>query len=395
MKDLAELDFTATVKDYDYTMRAMMGMDRVLSSEQFAEMDSDAIFNYLIHEMEIVTFSDYLKRYIYERAGFEIPFANVTDEMFMELIISNFEDKGSPYSMTQTTRRRSTIVKAWVENSQCSRDGVFALAFGLNMTDEDVSMFLTKVLKEEDFDFDDARETVFWSCLHRCKGYRYAKKILEQYESLDSDGKINQKLWDAMRNSPQMYLISDDNLIKYLSYLKASSSEESRRNQKVKEFQAVYDRVCDAVSSVYYEGELENEINPVDIEKALLCGVPMTGTGNIQKISKSLLSSHFQQKLMTRQRLNKLINGQQHVDRFDLITLLFLIYALTVAPEWPTERALSYIDEINEILNRCGMMDIYPVNPYEAFILMCMLTDYPLSAYSEVMELSYDVEERL
>lgn len=53
---------------------------------------------------------------------------------------------------------------------------------------------------------------------------------------------------------------------------------------------------------------------------------------------------------------------------------------------------MRYIDEINPILNRCGMMDLYPVNPYESFVLMCLLSEYPLATYAEVWEQSYDTE---
>ena len=44
---------------------------------------------------------------------------------------------------------------------------------------------------------------------------------------------------------------------------------------------------------------------------------------------------------------------------------------------------------INEILKNCGMAAIYPVNPYESFILMALLSQDPFVVYSEVLELSY------
>ena len=50
---------------------------------------------------------------------------------------------------------------------------------------------------------------------------------------------------------------------------------------------------------------------------------------------------------------------------------------------------MKYIDEANEILNYCSMMGIYPVNPYESFVLMCLLTEEPLSVYNDVWEMSY------
>ena len=49
--------------------------------------------------------------------------------------------------------------------------------------------------------------------------------------------------------------------------------------------------------------------------------------------------------------------------------------------------------EIQEILARCEMGEIYIVNPYECFILMCLLTDCPLAVFSEIWEKSYEEGE--
>lgn len=50
---------------------------------------------------------------------------------------------------------------------------------------------------------------------------------------------------------------------------------------------------------------------------------------------------------------------------------------------------LQYIEKINEILKKCGMIGIYPVNPYESFVLMCLLSEDPLNVYTEIWEMSY------
>ena len=49
--------------------------------------------------------------------------------------------------------------------------------------------------------------------------------------------------------------------------------------------------------------------------------------------------------------------------------------------------------EIQEILARCEMSEIYIVNPYECFLLMCLLTDCPLAVFSEIWEKSYEEGE--
>ena len=80
----------------------------------------------------------------------------------------------------------------------------------------------------------------------------------------------------------------------------------------------------------------------------------------------------------------------QEVERFDLIALLFFLNSMPTDDEFPNHRCIRYIDEANRMLKDCGMSELYPVNGYEAFILMCLLTEYPLEAYCAVWEKSYE-----
>ena len=46
--------------------------------------------------------------------------------------------------------------------------------------------------------------------------------------------------------------------------------------------------------------------------------------------------------------------------------------------------------ETNRMLEECGMMKLYPVNPYDAFVMMCLVSDYPPGTWSDVWEMSYE-----
>ena len=48
------LDFNQTVRDYDFTRRAIRRVNSVVYSPEFEEMDSDAIFKALFEEMQLV-----------------------------------------------------------------------------------------------------------------------------------------------------------------------------------------------------------------------------------------------------------------------------------------------------------------------------------------------------
>ena len=54
---------------------------------------------------------------------------------------------------------------------------------------------------------------------------------------------------------------------------------------------------------------------------------------------------------------------------------------------------MDFLDSTNEILEKCFMGKFYIQNPYECFLLMCMLSDDPLGTYADVWELSYEKQD--
>ena len=113
-------------------------------------------------------------------------------------------------------------------------------------------------------------------------------------------------------------------------------------------------------------------------------------SGNLKKMSASILAKHFSQKRFSRQRITNILNHKFPVERFDLITLQFFIVSQELDEEDPFNRYREFLDRIQGILKRCGMGEIYIVNPYECFILMCLLTDCPLAVFAEIWEMSYE-----
>lgn len=83
---MQDLDFEQNVafdkvQEYEFTRRAAQRFRQVVSLDSFEDEDADVIFHYLYKEMELVSFGDHLKRYIYERAELEEPFSEVPQEV--------------------------------------------------------------------------------------------------------------------------------------------------------------------------------------------------------------------------------------------------------------------------------------------------------------------------
>ena len=117
--------------------------------------------------------------------------------------------------------------------------------------------------------------------------------------------------------------------------------------------------------------------------------VPVTKNGNMK--SFACLKKQFSGKRLSRERISKVLAGKP-VERFDLITLIFLIYALDDEnlESGAGPRFSAFVEVTNELLMEADMMELYPVNPYEAFILMCVVSEDLIDTFALVWKKSYE-----
>ena len=402
---MQDLDFEQTVafdsvKDFEFTRKAAQRFRQVVSLDGFEDEDADVIFHYLYKEMELVSFGDHLKRYIYERAGLEEPFAEIPQEVYRDIAVESFKETYTPKSMNPTSTKLPALVNNWLTQASVKRETVFLLGFGLRMSVEDVSDFLTRVLKEQDFDFHNPEEVIYRYCYFKQLPYSKAEEYKELYKTLEpakEKGNLSKVI------SGEVILDTEEKLFLYLSYLKAGWDDpRNEKSQAFQEFQKLLLHAKEIIAAMYQKDEEEKgrekiwkaeNITPSDVEKVICNGIPINQMGNLKKMSASILARHFSQKRFSRQRITNILNHKFPVERFDLLTFEFFIVSQEMEEEDHSERNHHFIEEAQEILKKCGMSEIYIVNPYECFLLMCLLTDCPLAVFSEVWEMSYEESE--
>ena len=185
-----------------------------------------------------------------------------------------------------------------------------------------------------------------------------------------------------------------EKLEKTISELKTANNElqrdieqKEKRDQMRKEFLSnVSHELKTPIALVqgYAEG-LKECINDDAESRDFYCEVIMDEASKMNKLVKNLLT------------LNELEFGNEVVtmERFDLITLIFLLYALNEdkLSMYAGVRFTEFVEKTNNLLAEAGMMSLYPVNPYEAFILMCIVSADPLDTFAAVWEKSYEESE--
>ncbi len=399
---MRELDLEETVHEtlheFDYTKRAARSFRHLVNSEDFEDLDRETIYQFLKSRKEAVPFCSYLKRYIYLKSEMEDDFNAVDEKEYQYIIMSSFEENQAPRAFEETTRKWSATVKKWLEQETAQRKTVFLLGFGLNMTPEDVSDFLTKALLEADFNFCDPTETIFWYCYKNHFHYAKAQDLLQTYSKIQPEPLppyIKEENIEDMLNNRDCNIKTEEGLLHYLAYLKNVSSGQNGDMEAYHEFEMMWrqlqERLAEDATLSDDEGKVwqTDEISGLYMEKALLYGIPRDENDNMVKMSQSILYRQFGRKRFSRQRISK-IQKDHEVDRLDLITLEFLLVSLDENYSNNMNRYDSFLEDMNAILKRCGMYQIYPPNTQEAFILACLMTEEPLEVYNDVLQMSYE-----
>lgn len=242
-------------------------------------------------------------------------------------------------------------------------------------------------------------------------------------------GRIYSEQTIGVRNS--MLTIHDDaTLIAHLSKLKANESMSTMSFTAKKYFGRLYDEARELIAKMYntyedaeYEEAVQtyihrlsfndrlfdsdkqrrieqfrsqkkvftkDDITESDIEHIICAAIPTDRHGNLTPSKASKLNEQFAGKRFSRQRIGDILSEKAEVTRFDLITLNFFVFTQKL-DEYsdPKSRYLQFHKSTDEILENCFLGKIFIQNPYECFVLMCILSDDPLGTYADVWELSY------
>ena len=390
-------------KNYDglnFTVNDKTVFLNTVNHEFFQENEAELIYEALKSGLVKRSFGDYLKRYICRRAELEGNWRDIPLNVYRQIIIESFADNSTPASFTPTTAKLSALTKNWLTQDTVKRKVVFLLAFGLGMSEEDVSYFLMKVLRERDINPKDPFELICWYCIRNRLGYPKCAQLLEQFESLKPNEVLREDIFGERTVSIRhLYSgINDDAaLMAQLSKMKSADNLSLFSVTARYYFDKLYAEVKTIIAKSYSNYWNNNkgktytaeDITAGDVERILCSSVPRDKNGNLTKLSLSEHTAGFSDRRFSRQHIFEILNGNCDVDRFDLITLEFLIYSqkLDEYPD-PKQRFLKFTDSINAILSECSMGELIISNTYECFVMMCMLTEDPLITYSDVWAMS-------
>ena len=416
----------------DFTVKAQKHFTSAVEDPYFRDEDPDIIFDTLRDKIQILSCGDYLRRMIYRKNNLEGDYRLIPMETYRDLICREFENRNVPCSFTSKTARIRNIARNWLEQKAISRTNVFLLGFGLGLSTEEVDGFLTKVLMEQRINSRDPFEVVCWYCFENHLGYSTYEKLWNQFVEMDRSEMMAELLDSTVRYKRKMTgIVNENQLMRYLLELPQTDTSKRQSFAARNWFDQLYDQTCVMIAEMKTEAEREEagilarrleerlsrtdamydyqkqsmiasrrsayheykkqEISPADLKQWLFASVPKDHHGNLLPVKKSTLSEQFTGKRLGRQHIGEIMEGKVPITRFDLMTLNFFLYSQPpFLNQEPRDRYHRFVQNTNDILEQCDMGPIYVANPYESFLLMCLLTDDPLGSFADIWELSYE-----
>lgn len=393
-------------RSMDFTNKAWDVLYGAVDSNYFRDRDANLIYSALRERMKFIPFGEYLKRYIYRQACLEEPFKEVPLKEYQQIIKGAFSDNNTPQSFDPTTAKLSALSKKWLTQQTVRRKVVFLLGFGLGMSVDDVNGFLTKGLREQGINAKNPFEVICWYCYKNGFGYPTFEKLWRIYNETPPNSLDVKLLYSDLtigaRNAMNS-INSEAALITFVSKLKTDNSYPQHSVTAKKCFDELYTRAREIVAGIYNNDETEkhrkgqqrvytiDDITESDLEHIISSAIPVDRHGNLTPSKASKLNAQFAGKRFSRQHISEVLAGNTEVTRFDLITLNFFIYSQTL-DEYANIKAryISFVESTNKILESCFLGELYISNPYECFVLMCILSVDPLGTYADVWEMSYE-----
>lgn len=386
---------------FDFTGKAWDSFYSVIGSVDFSGKEEWAIYDALKNNSAKADFSDYLKRYIYKKSFPGKNYSDIPFEEYRSTLVALFKDNQTPTGFDECTTKLSAAAKNWLTRTLVSRKTVLLLGFGMAMTTAEVNDFLTKGICEQKLNPKDPMEVICRYCYTNRLGYYDFCELMAEYSELEPavhrSGSAEADMTGELFASVQELETKKD-LMRYLASLKDAGGVSKYSRTLKRKFTELYNEARRLIAEEQGHSDFDS-VTPTDVERTIFAGVPINESNlNLIKEAECDLDDMYGKRL-SRARIGRILGRNRYgtqeteVNRYDLITLNFFICSQQI-DAYPSVQARfnAFYEGTNLILRECFMHELIIQNPYENFILSCMLSEDPLDTFESVWEQSYRKE---
>lgn len=265
-----------------------------------------------------------------------------------------------------------------------SRHQMFALAFALNLSVDETKYLFENVYLDRAFDYRKPKEIIFYFCLKNGKTWSDAERLIDeaskQVRQHDDKTIITRNMLDELNE------LNDE--VALLAYLNNHGHNFEKTSVKAKKVFAQL--LADAKKAALSEIETKRAEDKKgkwntgeEVSNNFLYEIitnqkvsDKTGTKTIFK------NANLPQEIKNRfPEANTLSNPDMTYEeiRKVIVLLHFYIYCINNADNTDYD---EYLDEINNILDKCMLPEMYPGNPFDwLFLFSLFYADSPLVAF--------------
>lgn len=336
----------------------------------------------------------------------EIGYADDKDDIskVIDFVCSKFKEHNISIKKKDEDRTRIDV-KNWLSggapnDSEQSRPNVYKLCFALEMDVEQTRVFFFKKYLCRPFNLKNADEAAYYFCLNTGRSHDKAIELIEKVENLPCVS-TSENIETRLMEIPLSEITTEED---FLSYMKNHRYDKKEQHQTVaKEIEELVEE-CKRLAGVKSNDALLEQV--LGYKERGKDGVfildKKSGEEKRFGISKSdlpdAIKTNFPQPISFSQIKNR--NATDDTYRKMLMILSFFKYYIrlknSIIKSGVSENNMDlseYFDEfemtIDQLLEKCGYVQVYWRNPFDRFILLCAKQQNPLEELKWLLQIYY------
>ena len=290
-------------------------------------------------------------------------------------------------------------IKSWFfggerpKKGEESRRKMFAISFALSLTVDETAYLLQKVFLDRAFNPRNPKELIYYYCIEKGYSLEHANEMISKI-NIDNTETEDRTVFTEMLASITGRVKNDDELVDYIN---SHPHNFSINNIAAKKAVAEYINKAKACVAKEIESPAYDDIKygknteSINFMYETIIGQSVTGEKGTKTIFKNAElpkeikvsfpeAATFSKKEPTYDELRKM-----------LIVLFSYWFWYNIQANDECADIDDYTGQLNDLLFRTGLPEIYPGNPLDWMFCYCTLRDYPLDEFraiiAEVLEM--------
>lgn len=289
-----------------------------------------------------------------------------------------------------------TNIQNWLEvsppnDSAQSRDNVYRMCFALEMNAVETEAFFLKSYLCRPFNFKDYKECVYYFCLNTKRTYSDAERLIAQMAKL-TPKKVDKDKETRNIGIALSEIVEEEDFLKEMpKYL----YEEYEQRQTITEAIIGLEKQCRQIANIegrgsllkaiYYDKQRQIGNKFLSREKCLDEEFPEYITTNFPlEITLSNIINH---KIVTNDRCRKMLILLYFYKFYGEQYNLYIQNGVHYSEVNLASLYQQFEIALDNELNKCGFVELYYRNPYDAFFLSCAKKQDPLFEFRKMIDL--------